>query len=150
MPAAAPATSFQSVVPAANFNWSTATPVQPGISLSRTSGLALGTLTLLITNYTCIDPNDGVTPLANPLSLDLFTNYTLNSAQQASKNLKLDLGSLQLQVPTANKYVLVQAFTDYQSATSLLLASKLVTPAELATLTIAMPDTPATPDPCKP
>ncbi len=142
-PAVQTPTTFQSVQPAPNFDWSTARKAAPHITLSRSSG-ALGPAALFVSAYSCVDLNDGSTPLTSPLGLDQFASYTLNNAQQALGSLSIDLSALTLQLPATQKYVLVELVSASQT-----LYSQLLTPTELGQLQITLGAASVAPAACK-
>jgi hypothetical protein len=125
--------SFLDIVAKPGFLWSTAQQAKPSIDLTRSSGAALGNLTVLVSSYAC----GGST---NPVSSGLFTSFALTPDEQAKTAATLDLSTLPLQIPAAATYVLVEAVDNNRK---IALYSKLVKPAALAGLTISVPDVPA-------
>lgn len=131
--ATAAVTNFAQVSAMPNFTWATANKVVPAVGISRNP--ALGELTLLLSNYTCVDPTNPGARLHYPLRDGLLTSYSLNPAEQAAT--KITWNQLGLQVPAATNLLLIELVEGTST-----IYSKLVQPSALATLSITLTDTP--------
>jgi hypothetical protein len=129
---------FFQMMPDLSFLWTTSKQVNVGITLSRASNAALGDLTVVLSNSTCDDPTGG-DQLAHPIRTSVFIAYPLTVTpvnQQTAASATLGLGQLQLQIPDATSYVLVEVLDNTNP--SLELYSKLVRPADLPSLNIVI------------
>lgn len=127
-------TSFAQVTAMPNFSWSTSTALQPAVGISRSSGASLGALTLLVSNYICVDPTSSSgARLHFPLRDGLLTAYSLSAAEQAAT--KFTWNQLGLQTTAATSLLLVELVEGNST-----IYSKLVQPSALATLSITLPD----------
>jgi hypothetical protein len=131
---------FFRMMPDLSFLWTTSKQSSVGITMSRADGMPLGDLNVVLSNSTCDDPTGGGRQLLHPMRTVMFIAIPLTIKpvnQQTATTAILDLGQLQLQLPTATSLVLVEVLDNNDS--SLELYSKLVAPADLAGLQIVIP-----------
>lgn len=126
---------FFQMMPDLSFLWTTSKQVSVGITVSRASNAALGDLTVVLSNSTCDDPTGGGR-LLHPIRTSVFIAYPLTDVEQTKTTATLGLGQLQLQIPDATSYVLVEVLDNTNP--SLELYSKLVRPADLPSLNIVI------------
>jgi hypothetical protein len=118
---------------------SSPTTAQAGIALSRISNTKLGELTLVLSNYLCQDPTGSGTLLAHPARTGQLASYSLGKKEQSADATTVAMAGLQFQIPPTGALVLVEVI---DHSRNIALYGKLVAPAALAGLKIAVPETP--------
>jgi hypothetical protein len=114
-------------------------PAQAGMALSRTSNAKLGDLTLVLSNYLCQDPTGSGALLAHPARTGQLASYSLAKNEQSADTATVAMEGLKFQIPLAGTLVLVEVI---DHGHNIALYGKLVAPAALAGLKIAVPETP--------
>ena len=112
---------------------------QAGMALSRISHTKLGDLTLVLSNYLCQDPTGGGALLAHPARTGQLASYSLGKNEQGADAATVGMAGLEFKIPLAGTHVLVEVIDNHRN---LALYGKLVAPAALAGLDIAVPETP--------
>ena len=118
---------------------SSPTTAQTGIALSRMSNTKLGDLTLVLSNYLCLDPTGSGTLLAHPARTGQLASYSLGKNEQGTAAATVAMEGLAFQIAPTGALVLVEVI---DHSRNLALYGKLVAPATLAGLKIAVPETP--------
>jgi hypothetical protein len=129
--------SLLTIVPAQDT--SSPTTAQAGIALSRISNTKLGDLTLVLSNYLCQDPTGSGALLAHPARTGQLASYSLGKNEQSADAATVAMGGLAFQIPPTAAHVLVEVI---DHGRNIALYGKLVAPAMLAGLKIALPETP--------
>ncbi len=118
---------------------SSPTTAQAGIALSRISNTKLGDLTLVLSNYLCQDPTGSSALLAHPARAGQLASYSLGKNEQSAAAMTVAMEGLQFQIPPTGGLVLAEVI---DHGRNIALYGKLVAPAALAGLKIAVPETP--------